>query len=440
MTGMAFDTEIGVTRPAIKSLLHRDFLPSEVSATKPVRRVGSIDAYRGLVMLLMMAEVLNVRHMADMLPDSGFWSFLAYHQSHVEWIGCSLHDLIQPSFSFLVGVALPFSLVRRASEGQSALRRTLHAFWRALVLVLLGVFLRSIHHPQTYWTFEDTLSQIGLGYGFLYILANRPTIVQWSALAVILIGYWAAFGLYPAPGNDFDWKSAGVDKNDAQTHLSGFAEHWSKNTNAAWAFDTWLLNKFPREAKPAKGSTAKPPDPADAEFRNNSGGYSTLSFIPTLGTMILGLLAGGVLVGARSPPAKIRWLLATGVVCLAAGWLLGALGICPVVKRIWTPSWVLFSGGWCFLILAGFYAVMDAWGRRRWAFVLVVIGMNSIAAYLIAHLFPDFIRAALPRHVGPEAFRYFGSAYEQLLLGLGVLVVEWLILFWMYRRKIFLRI
>jgi predicted acyltransferase len=342
-----------------------------------------------------------------------------------------LHDLIQPSFSFLVGVALPFSLARRASEGQPAWRRTLHAFWRAAVLVLLGVFLRSIGHKQTYWTFEDTLSQIGLGYGFLYLLANRSTIVQWSALAVILVGYWAAFAAYPLPSSDFNWKAAGVDPADTQTHLAGFDEHWSKNTNLAWAFDTWFLNLFPRSPEfPGGGAT----------FTGNPGGYVTLSFIPTLGTMTLGLLAGGVLASGRAGWAKIRWLAIAGILCLAAGWLCGALGICPVVKRIWTPSWVLYSGGWCFLLLAGFYAVMDIWRWRRWAFALVVIGMNSIAAYMIAHLFPGFIRTALPRHFGSSVFESLGPAYEHFVLGVGILIVEWLILFWMYRRKIFLRI
>src|SRR4029077_17085431 len=125
-------------------------------------RLTSLDAYRGFVMFLMMAEVLRLCAVSRRLPDSGFWRFLCPHQSHVEWIGCSLHDLIQPSFSFLVGVALPFSLARRKTEGQPEWQRTLHAFGRALVLVLLGVFLRSIGRPQTNWTFEDTLTQIGL--------------------------------------------------------------------------------------------------------------------------------------------------------------------------------------------------------------------------------------------------------------------------------------
>ena len=359
--------------------------------------------------------------MHEAVPDSAFWKFLAHHQSHAAWIGCSLHDLIQPSFSFLVGVALPFSLARRTAEGQSPWRRTLHAFWRALMLVLLGVFLRSVGSAHTRWTFEDTLSQIGLGYGFLYLLGLRSMRVQWTAVGVILIGYWLLFALYPLPGLDFDWDKAGTKPEQM---LPGFAAHWSRNTNPAWAFDTWFLNLFP----------------PDNWFRINGGGYSTLSFIPTLGTMLLGLIAGGVLHSEREPLAKVRWLAVAGVAGLAAGWLCGVTGICPVVKRIWTPSWVLFSGGWCFLFLAAFYLVMDIWNRRWWAFALVVIGMNSIAAYLFAHLFDDFIAKALPRHLGRSWFTFAGPAYERLLLGAAVLLVEWLLLFWMYRRKIFLRI
>src|SRR5213596_50281 len=120
-------------------------------------RLGSIDAYRGLVMFLMMAEVLRLLQVSKALPDSKFWEFLAHHQSHVPWAGCSLHDLIQPSFSFLVGVSLPFSLARRASKGQSRLMMIMHAVLRAVILVLLGVFLRSMGKSQTNWTFEDTL-------------------------------------------------------------------------------------------------------------------------------------------------------------------------------------------------------------------------------------------------------------------------------------------
>lgn len=398
--------------------------PADQPATPPRQvRVASVDAYRGFVMFLMMAEVLHLSRVARAVPESSFWKFLAYHQTHVEWIGCSLHDLIQPSFSFLVGVALPFSIGNRIARGQSKAHLTWHAAWRALVLVLLGVFLRSIGHAQTYWTFEDTLSQIGLGYLVLFVLGFRPVRDQWIALGVILVGYWLAFVWYPLPGADFDYAKVGVP-NDWPHLMSGFAAHWNKNSNLAWAFDTWFLNLFPRE---------KP-------FLFNGGGYATLSFIPTLGTMILGLLAGGVLRSSRTAAGKIKWLVIAGAACLGAGALLGALGICPVVKRIWTPSWTLYSGGWSFLLLAGFYAVIDWWGRKGWSYPLIVIGMNSIAAYCMAHLFDGFISDALTTNLGTNVFKIFGAAYEPFVHGAAVLFFLWLILFWMYRRKLFLKI
>jgi heparan-alpha-glucosaminide N-acetyltransferase len=389
----------------------------------PPERLASIDAYRGLVMFLMMAEVLRLRQVADRLPGNRFWELLSQHQSHVEWTGCSLHDLIQPSFSFLVGVALPYSVAGRLAKGQSKTKITAHALWRSVLLVFLGVFLRSLNSSQTNFTFEDTLSQIGLGYTFLFVLALYSRRVQWTALALILIGYWGAFALYPIPGSEFDYTAVGVPPDWAH-HPVGFAKHWDKNSNLAWAFDTWFLNLFPR---------TKP-------FTRNGGGYATLSFIPTLATMILGLLAGGVLRKSRPGWAKVLWLSIAGGIALSMGWVLGEAGLCPVVKRIWTPSWVLYSGGWCLLFLAAFYAVLDVLKLRFWAFPLRVIGMNSIAAYCMAGLFESFIARNLTTHLGDRPFTVAGHPYEPLLHGAGVLLVLWLILFWMYRRRLFLRI
>jgi heparan-alpha-glucosaminide N-acetyltransferase len=406
------------TTPATTTVIQKGAETAPASS-----RLTSMDAYRGFVMFLMMAEVLNLQQVAAALPESGFWKFLAHHQSHVEWVGCSLHDLIQPSFSFLVGVALPFSLASRSGRGQSQARMTWHAAWRALVLVLLGVFLRSVGGTQTYWTFEDTLSQIGLGYFILFLLGLRPTRVQWIALGAILVGYWAAFALHPLPGPDFDWTKAGVTA-DWPFNRTGFVAHWNKSTNLAWAFDTWFLNLFPRKSP----------------YADYGGGYATLSFLPTLGTMILGLIAGRVICSQRTSWTKVKWLAIAGLIGLLGGAALGWLGVCPVVKRIWTPAWVLFSGGWCFLLLAGFFLIIDIWNYKRWAFPLVVIGMNSIAAYCMAHLFEDFIGKALKTFLGQDTFKRFGEAYEPLLHGAGVLLVLWLILFWMYRRKILLRI
>jgi predicted acyltransferase len=371
----------------------------------------------------MVAEVLHLCRVAANFPDSKVWAWLCHNQSHVPWVGCSIHDMIQPSFSFMVGVALPFSLAARRAKGQSTGRMTLHAWWRAAVLVALGIFLRSQGSGQTNFTFEDTLTQIGLGYGFLFMIGQRSLWVQWSALVLVLVGYWIAFAAYPLPAVDFDYKTIGVE-NDWPHLAEGFAAHWNKNTNAAHHFDVWFLNLFPRETP----------------FAYNGGGYLTLSFIPTLGTMILGLLAGGMLRDQTRPTAKLVRLCVLGVAGLALGWTLDHFGVCPNVKRIWTPAFALFSGGWCFLNMAALYCVIDVWRLRAWAFPLVVIGMNSIAIYVMAGTIEGYVGAALSRHLPDDLFHAFGDAYEPLVHGAGVILVFWLILYWMYRRKIFLRI
>ena len=173
-------------------------------------RLASLDAYRGLVLALMMGEALHFCGVAASLPTSALWAFLCHHQDHVAWVGGSLHDLIQPGFSFLVGAALPFSLATRTARGESRPSMVLNAFRRGLILVVLGIVLRSLGRPQTYFTFEDTLTQIGLGYPFLFLLALRPRREQWWALALVLLAFWAAFALYPAPGPGFDWQAVGV--------------------------------------------------------------------------------------------------------------------------------------------------------------------------------------------------------------------------------------
>ena len=374
-------------------------------------------------MFLMMAEVLRLAEVASGVPASAFWGFLAFHQTHAPWAGCSLHDLIQPSFSFMVGVAVPYSMASRIAKGQSKGWMSLHAFWRAFILVALGIFVRSIDIDHTRFIFVDTLAQIGLGYGVLFLLGFRRSRDAWVALALILVGYWAAFAFYPLPGPGFDWAAAGA-KPDWVYNFQGFAAHWNKNTNLAWAFDTWFLNLFP----------------PSGSFTFNSGGYATLSFIPTLGTMILGLLAGRLMRSSKTPREKMRWLLVAGAVGVAAGLVLDATGVCPSVKRIWTPSWVLFSGGWCFWLLAAFYAAVDLAGWRKPAFPLVVIGVNSIAAYLMTYFFEEFIHGSLLTHLGAGTFEAFGAAYGPFVLGSAILFIYWLILYWMYRRRLFLRI
>lgn len=398
--------------------------PVETVATPaPIHRLASIDAYRGLVMLLMMAEVLHFGRISRLVQDNPVWKFLAHHQSHVEWRGCTLHDLIQPSFSFLVGVSLVFSLEKRRRRGEKTGWSIAHACWRALLLILLGIWLRSLGRPQANFTFEDTLTQIGLGYLPLFLISLCNKRVWYICLAVILVGYWGAFVAYPAPGADFDYAKVGVG-TDWKEHGEGLAAHWNKNSNLAWRVDQWFLNLFPR---------AKP-------FEYNGGGYSTLSFIPTLATMLLGLIAGDWIQSGWNPWKKLGLLVLAGLVCLGAGYGLDLAGLCPSVKRIWTPSWVLFSGGWCFLLLALFFLLNDITGWIAWSYPLRVIGMNPIAAYLISHLIEGFVRGNFTTFLGKDFFQFLGAPYEPLLSGLAILAIYWLILFWMERRRIYLRV
>ncbi len=386
-----------------------------------VRNVA-VDAYRGLVMLLMMGEVLRFAEISRAFPSSGFWHILAWNQTHVEWAGMSLHDTIQPGFTFLAGVSLPYSIRSRQRKGESFARMLFHTLWRSVLLVALGIFLRSTESPITYFTFEDTLTQIGLGYTFAFLIAFARPRWQWIATGAILFAYWLAWALYPMPGASFNYAAVGVPA-DWHHLYTGFAAHWNKNSNLGQAFDVWFLNLFPRTSP----------------FRFNEGGYLTLSFIPTLGTMLLGLIGGRWFVES-APKIPFRKFLLTAAGLIALGCLFHFTGICPIVKRIWTPSWTLFSGGVCFLLLSAFSWIVDAKGNRRIAFPLVVVGMNSIAAYLIAHLWEEFVQNTFRIHLGQRVLNAFGTALEPLVLGSLTLLAYWLILFWMYRRKLYLRI
>jgi len=390
----------------------------------PAARNIAVDAYRGLVMLLMMAEVLELARVSAALPHSAVWRFLALCQTHVDWVGCSLHDTIQPGFSFLVGVALPYSIASRLARGATFGRMFGHALWRGLLLVSLGIFLRSLHTSQTYFTFEDTLTQIGLGYPFLFLLGFRPARWQWWAFGSIVFGYWLAWALYPALGpGDHPIHRLVIIAPSWNHNYSGFLAHWNKYANLGLTFDQWFLNLFPRTEP----------------FVANDGGYLTLSFIPTLGTMILGLAAGRWL-RASAPAIPMRRLLAASAIGMAGGLLLHYAGVCPIVKRIWTPSWTLFSGGLCFLFLAVFCWIVEVRGYRKWAFPLVVVGVNSIAAYLMAHLWENFFIASFRIHLGAHFFQFLGAPYEPVLRGAAVLLAYWAALYWMYRRKLLLRI
>ena len=397
----------------------RDLAPS---TAHPAERLVSLDAFRGAVMLLMASAGLGISQVAKAFPDSAWWRFVGHQCEHSSWAGCTLWDIIQPAFMFMVGVALPWSIANRRARGQNFLSLLAHAVWRALALTLLGVFLSSAWSPRTEWIFPIVLSQIGLGYAFLFLVGFVKPWVQWVVAAGLLVAYWVAFATHPLPAPDFDWNAVGVPDN--WPHLEGFSAHWDKNTNFAATFDHWLLNQFPRTVP----------------FTHNAGGYQTLNFIPSLATMIFGLIAGRWLRTEVPLNKKIRWLIAAGLGGIVLGKFLELSGICPLVKPIWTPSWAIFSAGIVAILLAGFVAVIDGLGWKRWAFPLVVAGMNPLALYCLWQLSSGFVRETIKTHLGQGAFQTFGVLYEPTLQRASALLVFWLILWWFYRRKIFLRI
>lgn len=447
----------------------------EVKA-RPIARLVSLDAYRGFIMMMLAASGFGIAGLARTPDDSPLWKLLdrptweqiAFHFEHPPWasnflpgstdpqagspwlrVGVSFWDLIQPAFMFMVGVAMPFSYARRKALGDKSWRRTAHAFVRAVILVLLGVFLYSLRWSQTNWIFTNVLAQIGLGYFFVYLLLGRPLWVQLNALSLILIGTTAAFALY---GVTPDYEPAAVNADPAQGEVyEGRFAPWSKNGNAAHAFDVAFLNMFPRP-------------PKDDPFEFNAGGYQTLNFVPSIGTMILGLLCGQLLLSHRSHKQKLLWLIGSGALCLVVGVAAGAT-CCPIVKRIWTPSWTLFSGAYVIWGLALFYLLFDMLPLKKLAFPLVVIGMNSITAYMMGQLLRGwFLDKVVLIHFGgvmryglgwlgtitgavdrlgitqAEAGQTMYELFQPVVNATSAFLVMWLILYWMYRQRYFVRI
>jgi predicted acyltransferase len=157
--------------------------------------------------------------------------------------------------------------------------------------------------------------------------------------------------------------------------------------------------------------------------------------------MMLGVWSGQWLKQTtRTKEEKLRALMLAGIALTLSGLILQWLHISPIVKRIWTSAYTLYSGGLILLILAFLYGIIELKGWKKWAFPLFVIGANSIAIYVMSWTIERFISAALVRHFGQAPFLIFGAPFEPVLRGAAILLVFWLILYWMYRRKIFLRI
>ena len=359
------------------------------------QRIISVDALRGFDMFWIIGGGAVISSLA------GLWAGpvaqgIQDQLEHVEWQGFRFEDLIYPLFLFIMGVVLPFSTSRRLQQGRGLKAVYLHILKRSIVLILLGLIYNDLllfDWSQMRW--PGVLQRIGLCYFFAAILVvHTKWRTQAIVIAAVLLLYWAAMELIPVPG-------FGAGVMTAEGCLSSY-------------IDQQLI-----------------PGTLYYTYGDNEGIISTF---PAICTVLLGALAGHWLGSDRSGGRKAAGLAVAGVGCTAVGYLWGL--VFPIIKIIWTNSYVLYSGGWCLMLLALFYWVIDVKGYRKWAYFFVVIGMNPITIYFLQgfvgfEAISKFFLSGAAEHAGPIA---------PLILPLGVLTASWLLLWFLYRHKIFFKV
>jgi predicted acyltransferase len=365
-------------------------------APAPPQRLVSLDAYRGFTMLWMVTGGLGT---AYLLNDPS-WHWLADQLRHRDWVGCTFWDLIQPSFLFIVGVAMPFSFGRRREQGETWGQQFIHVVRRSLLLIAIGVFLDCYAENRLFFQLLRVLQQIAIGYFLAFLVMHLGPRWQLAFAILLLAGHTAAYEIYA-------W-AHGVPA-------------WQMGANVGRAIDDLL---------------GLPP---------SSGGYVTFNAMSSAATILLGVLCGELLRGARPAGQKFGIMVAAGFACLALGLVISGgagafphLVVVPMVKRLWTASFAIYAAGWTFLALAAFYAIIDLQGWRRWSFPLVVVGMNSIAIYVIAGVFASNIRRSVELFV-PAPPRSAPDA-RLILIAVLVVAVQWLACWWLYRRRIFFKV
>lgn len=398
-----------------------------------VGRVRSVDAFRGVVMALLLSgtytlfrEGFGIGRMAEAFHDSFIVNILRTQLSHSSWEGCTVWDLVMPAFIFLVGVAIPFSHARRVRLGGQPSDMAMHAAFRASVFALLGAvgFIIIGNLAMGRWPqhinpdFSNVLPQIGLGYMFAYLTVGKGPLIQILMATSVLAGDWLAFALYPIQSGSI--YPVGLNVPPEGPGLSGFFAHWSRDANLAADFDRWFLNLLPR---------------TDA-YVANSTGMQTLNFIPTISTMVFGVLVGELLGKTISKQAKLTRMIVGSLLGIGMGFALSQT-ICPLVKSLWTPSWVLYSTGWVLLAFAGIYWIVEIKGRTGWTFPFVVLGTNSLLAYIIANVFDRWIIRGWEIVLGKDIFVHdLGGVLQATVAILSI----WSICFVLYARGVTIRV
>jgi predicted acyltransferase len=358
-------------------------------------RVLSIDALRGFDMFWIIGGALILRSF-DEIFDNDVTEFICTQLTHVKWEGFRFEDLIFPLFLFIVGLVMPFSIAKRVERGQSRARLLVHIFRRGAILFFLGLLYNGFMNFE----FEDfrwtgVLQRIGLCYtAAAVIVVFTKWRVQAGITAGILLLYWAALKLIPVPGF-----GAGVITPEGC--LTSYV-------------DQLLL-----------------PGKLWYVYGDNEG---LLSMLTATATTLLGVLAGHWLRTDRSGLKKAAGLAGAGVVCLVIGYLWWL--VFPVVKLIWTSSYVMVAGGWSLLLLALFYLVIDVWGFKKWAFFFVVIGANAITIYCL-QVIVNF--GGMAKFFLGGVMTMAGSA-SALVFAVGLIAVKWLFLWWLYRHRMFFKV
>jgi predicted acyltransferase len=360
----------------------------------PGQRLVCVDALRGFDMLWIIggAEVLISLSKASGI---GFLSNMEVNFDH-SWGQFHFYDIIMPLFLFIVGVVMPVSFRKRLSLGDTKKKLYTHILKRVVVLYILGLIASG--HLLTFdttkmhlWT--DTLHAIAVGYlvSSILILEVKPK-WQIGITVILLFLYWGVMALIPVPGH-----GAGI---------------YEPETNLARYVDNLVLG----------------------HWQEGEGWTYILTNMTFVCSVMLGVFAGQILLSERKEMQKAGLLALIGLGCVVAGKFWGIWF--PIIHHLWTSSLVLFAGGLSFLLLALFYLVIDIWGYKKWSFFFVVIGMNAIAVYVATHLFHftligNVFVGGLTRNMG---------VWGEFIKESAALAVIWLILYFMYKRKIFIKV
>ncbi len=358
------------------------------------KRIASLDALRGFTMFWIIGGGTLFYTLHQAWPN-GFTKILAENMEHAGWEGFYFMDLIFPLFLFLVGVLIPYTILGRLKKGISRKALYKHILKRTVVLILLGWVNYGVlrfDFPNMRWS--TVLGRIGICYFAASLLVIHTSWrFQLATIVVILTGYWAAAMYIPVPGY-----GAGVLTPEG-------------------SLMTWLDQHLI-------------PGKLGLGLYDRQGVMSTFT---ALATTLMGVLAGHWLRTQRTDREKLRGLLLAGIVTLLLGWLWGKYFF--ISRNVWTSSFTLYSGGMSILLLVLFYWVIDIKGYKGWTFFFVVIGMNAITIWVGQRLISfDFTAEALFGGLS----KYMG-VLQPVFLAAMVIMLKWLLLYFMYQRKIFLK-